>query len=74
MGAADHRYRRGLGGEGEEVHIKTGEITDGNDRKLELWSFDPDYRIGSSDVAWVAEQLRKNGGREAWEPAEESGP
>ncbi len=35
-----------------------------------FWSFDPDYRIGPSDVAWVAEQLRKHGGRDAWEAAE----
>lgn len=34
-----------------------------------FWSFDPDYRIGPTDVAWVAEQLRKHGGREAWEIA-----
>ena len=34
-----------------------------------FWSFDPDYRIGLSDIAWVAEQLRKHGGREAWEVA-----
>jgi hypothetical protein len=34
-----------------------------------FWSFDPDYRISLSDVAWVAEQLRKRGGREAWEAA-----
>jgi hypothetical protein len=34
-----------------------------------FWSFDPAYRIGSSDVAWVAEQLRKHGGRDAWETA-----
>jgi hypothetical protein len=34
-----------------------------------FWSFDPDYRIGSSDVAWVANQLRKHGGRAAWEAA-----
>ena len=34
-----------------------------------FWSFDPDYRAGMSDVAWVAEQLRKHGGREAWEAA-----
>lgn len=34
-----------------------------------FWSFDPDYRVGMSDVAWVAEQLRKHGGREAWEEA-----
>ena len=34
-----------------------------------FWSFDPDYRIGPSDVAWVAEQLRKHGGCNAWEVA-----
>ena len=34
-----------------------------------FWSFDPDYRVGSSDIAWVAEQLRKHGGREAWDVA-----
>jgi hypothetical protein len=32
-----------------------------------FWSFDPDYDIRVSDVAWVAEQLRKHGGRDAWE-------
>lgn len=31
-----------------------------------FWSFDPDYRIGRKDVAWVADQLRKHGGRDAW--------
>ena len=34
-----------------------------------FWSFDPEYRIGPSDIAWVAEQLRRHGGREAWELA-----
>lgn len=34
-----------------------------------FWSFDPDYRVGPLDVAWVAEQLRKHGGRDAWEVA-----
>jgi hypothetical protein len=34
-----------------------------------FWSFDPAYRIRPEDVAWVAEQLRKHGGREAWEIA-----
>ena len=34
-----------------------------------FWSFDPDYKIGLSDVAWVAQQLRKHGGREAWDAA-----
>jgi hypothetical protein len=32
-----------------------------------FWSFKPDYDIGLSDVAWVAERLRKHGGRDAWE-------
>jgi len=35
-----------------------------------FWSFDPDYRIGASDVAWVVDQLRRHGGRDAWEAAE----
>jgi len=34
-----------------------------------FWSFDRNYRIGTKDVTWVAEQLRKHGGREAWEAA-----
>jgi hypothetical protein len=32
-----------------------------------FWSCDPDYVVGPSDVAWVVEQLRKHGGRDAWE-------
>lgn len=34
-----------------------------------FWSFGRDYQVGLSDVEWVAEQLRKHGGREAWERA-----
>jgi hypothetical protein len=34
-----------------------------------FWSYDPTYRIGPTDVAWVAEQLRRHGGREAWDVA-----
>lgn len=34
-----------------------------------FWSCDPDYRIRPVDVAWVASQLRKHGGRDAWEIA-----
>jgi hypothetical protein len=34
-----------------------------------FWSFAPDFEVGQSDVAWVAEQLRKHGGRDAWEVA-----
>lgn len=32
-----------------------------------FWSYDPDYVVGPADVAWVAEQLRRHGGRDAWE-------
>jgi hypothetical protein len=34
-----------------------------------FWSSDPEYRVGPADIAWVAEQLRKHGGRDAWETA-----
>ena len=34
-----------------------------------FWSFDPNYRVGPSDVAWVVEHLRRYGGRSAWEAA-----
>lgn len=34
-----------------------------------FWSFDPGYVIGASDVAWVAQQLRRHGGRDAWDLA-----
>jgi hypothetical protein len=32
-----------------------------------FWSCPPDLEIGAADVAWVAEQLMRYGGREAWE-------
>jgi len=31
-----------------------------------FWSYRPDLEIGMSDVPWVAEQLMKQGNREAW--------
>lgn len=31
-----------------------------------FWSYRPDLVIGTVDVPWVAEQLMKHGGREAW--------
>ncbi len=34
-----------------------------------FWSTDPSLLIGPGDVAWVAEQLMKQGGRSAWEAA-----
>jgi hypothetical protein len=34
-----------------------------------FWSCDPAYRIGSADVPWVALQLKRYGGRAAWDVA-----
>jgi hypothetical protein len=34
-----------------------------------FWSYAPDLRITAADVPWVAEQLRRHGGREAWDIA-----
>ncbi len=34
-----------------------------------FWSYDPHRRVTAQDIPWVAEQLRKNGGRAAWEAA-----
>lgn len=34
-----------------------------------FWSYPPDLRITATDVAWVAEQLKRHGGREAWDKA-----
>lgn len=34
-----------------------------------FWSYAPDLRITATEVPWVAEQLRRHGGREAWEVA-----
>ncbi|MDH5804253.1 MAG: hypothetical protein OEZ54_03640 [Gemmatimonadota bacterium] len=31
-----------------------------------FWSYRADLAIGPDDVPWVAEQLMKNGNREAW--------
>ncbi len=31
-----------------------------------FWSFSPKTKISEKDIAWVSEQLMKNGGREAW--------
>lgn len=35
-----------------------------------FWYTPPDLTIGKDDVAWVAETLKKNGNRDAWEVAE----
>ena len=32
-----------------------------------FWSYDPACVVKSGDTAWVAEQLMKHGGHEAWE-------
>jgi hypothetical protein len=35
-----------------------------------FWSYDPELRVGSEDVPWVAEQLMRHGNRRAWEVAQ----
>jgi hypothetical protein len=32
-----------------------------------FWSYKPDYRVGYDDIPWVARELMKHGGREAWD-------
>jgi hypothetical protein len=32
-----------------------------------FWSYPPDLKITANDIPWVAEQLMKQGGREAWD-------
>ncbi len=32
-----------------------------------FWSYRPDYPIGYDDIPWVAQQLMKHGGRQAWD-------
>ena len=34
-----------------------------------FWSYAPDLEISADDIPWVVEQLRKYGGRRAWEAA-----
>lgn len=34
-----------------------------------FWSYDPDLEIGTDDIEWVAEGLKRHGDREAWEIA-----
>jgi hypothetical protein len=34
-----------------------------------FWSYAPDLLIGSEDITWVAETLRRYGNRNAWETA-----
>jgi hypothetical protein len=34
-----------------------------------FWSFRPDLTVSTDDVSWVAEQLKKHGGRDAWHVA-----
>jgi hypothetical protein len=32
-----------------------------------FWSYDANYPLSFTDISWVAAQLMKNGGRQAWE-------
>jgi hypothetical protein len=31
-----------------------------------FWSYNPKYSISKIDVPWIADELKKHGGREAW--------
>jgi hypothetical protein len=39
-------------------------------KALCFWSYDPEMKITSDDVAWVVEMLRRHGNRQAWEVAD----
>jgi len=34
-----------------------------------FWSYDPQLALSKSDIRWVVEELKKQGGREAWKVA-----
>ena len=36
-----------------------------------FWSYSRDLKITKADIAWVSEQLMKNGGRSAWQKGAE---
>jgi hypothetical protein len=50
----------------EMVRVREARRAYRNYRTTCFWSYRPDLKITSADVAWVAEQLRKHGDREAW--------
>jgi len=35
-----------------------------------FWSFNPAYSVQLSDIPWIVEQLRKNGGNQQWAVAD----
>lgn len=53
----------------EMVNVREGRRAFRRFRAECFWSCDPDYRISRNDIPWIAEQLMKHGGREAWEVA-----
>ena len=65
------RSRRVLTPESAQLMVKVREARRAFKRFYNqcFWSFDPEYKVGLADVEWVATQLRKNGGRVAWEVA-----
>jgi len=65
------KSRRALDPESARTMVRVREARRAYRRfhSLCFWSFDPDYRVGPADVAWVADRLRRHGGRVAWEIA-----
>lgn len=62
------RSRRTLGAEQARTMVRVREARRAYRRFHArcFWSSPPDLHIGVNDVAWVAEQLMRHGGREAW--------
>ena len=65
------RSRRSLDSETAREMVRVREARKAFKRfhALCFWYTAPDLVIGMEDVSWVAETLRKNGNRDAWEAA-----
>lgn len=65
------KSRRTLSGEAARSMVKVREARRAfrRFRTSCFWSYRPDLQIGMGDVPWVAEQLKKQGNREAWRVA-----
>lgn len=54
----------------EMVRIRQAKLAYRNFHARCFWSYPADLSIGRDDVDWVVDQLRRNGGRDAWLVAE----
>lgn len=60
--------RRVLSPQDAKIMVKTREARRAFKKFYTLcfWSFDPNLKISSKDIAWVSEYLMKNGNRESF--------